>query len=259
MSGQLAGRVAVITGSGRGQGLVAAQLFAREGAKIIVNDLDQESVTKAVDSIIAAGGEAAGVAGDVANADDVQRVLAAAKEKFGRLDIIYNNAGIGFSATERMGIKMDDTVNCTVEDWQRILDINLTGVFLFCKFGIPLLHEGRGVIINTASIAALKGGGGAHAYTATKGGVVALTRSLAVTYGKQGVRANTICPGVIDTDMIQARMLSSNASRDAIASGTPVGRIGLPQDIAELALFLASDASSFITGQTIACDGGATA
>ncbi|WP_293679879.1 SDR family NAD(P)-dependent oxidoreductase [uncultured Phenylobacterium sp.] len=259
MSGQLAGRVAVITGSGRGQGLVAAQLFAREGAKIIVNDLDQESVTKAVDSIIAAGGEAAGVAGDVANADDVQRVLAAAKEKFGRLDIIYNNAGIGFSATERMGIKMDDTVNCTVEDWQRILDINLTGVFLFCKFGIPLLHDGRGVIINTASIAALKGARNAHAYTATKGGVVALTRSLAVTYGQQGVRANTICPGVIDTEMIQSVLLSSNATRDAIASGTPVGRIGTPRDIAELALFLASDASSFITGQTIACDGGATA
>ncbi|WP_293677187.1 SDR family NAD(P)-dependent oxidoreductase, partial [uncultured Phenylobacterium sp.] len=152
MTGQLAGRVAVITGSGRGQGLVAAQLFAREGAKIVVNDLDQESVTAAVDSILAAGGEAAGVAGDVANEDDVQRVLAEAKSRFGRLDIIYNNAGIGYSATERMGIKMDDTVNCTVEDWKRILDINLTGVFLFCKFGIPLLHDGRGVIINTASI-----------------------------------------------------------------------------------------------------------
>src|SRR5204863_5804464 len=112
--------------------------------------------------------------------------------------------------------------NCTVEDWKRILDINLTGVFLFCKFGIPLLHEGRGVIINTASIAALKGARNAHAYTATKGGVVALTRSLAVTYGKQGVRANTICPGVIDTDMIQARLLASNASRDATSNSTPV-------------------------------------
>ena len=259
MTGQLAGRVAVITGSGRGQGLAAAHLFAREGAKIVINDLDQESVTAAVDAVIAAGGEAAGVAGDVSNEDDVQRTLAEAQSRFGRLDIIYNNAGIGYSATERMGIKMDDTVNCTVEDWKRILDINLTGVFLFCKFGIPLLHEGRGVIINTASIAALKGARNAHAYTATKGGVVALTRSLAVTYGKQGVRANTICPGVIDTEMIQSVLLSSNATRDAISSGTPVGRIGTPTDIAELALFLASDASSFITGQTIACDGGATA
>jgi NAD(P)-dependent dehydrogenase (short-subunit alcohol dehydrogenase family) len=154
---------------------------------------------------------------------------------------------------------MDDTVNCTVSDWRRIIDINLTGVFLFCKFGIPLLHEGRGVVINTASIAALKGARNAHAYTAAKGGVVALTRSLAVTYGHQGVRANTICPGVIDTEMVQAHLLASNESRDAISQHTPVGRVGTPMDIARLALFLASDASGFITGQTIAIDGGVTA
>lgn len=259
MTGQLAGRVAVITGAGRGQGLAAARLFAQEGAKIVINDLDSASVDAAVNQISADGGEAAGAVGDVSSEADVVRILETARERFGRLDIIYNNAGIGYSAVERMGIQMDDTVNCTVADWQRIIDINLTGVFLFCKFGIPLLHEGRGVIINTASIAALKGAPNAHAYTAAKGGVTALTRSLAVTYGRQGVRANTICPGVIDTDMVQSKLLGSNQMRDAISQAMPVGRIGTPTDIAQLALFLASDASGFITGQTIACDGGATA
>lgn len=260
MSRQLEGRVALITGSGRGQGLAAAKLFAREGAKIVVNDLDEETVSAAVSAIQDEGGEAVAAVGDVSKSSDVQAALAVATEKFGGLDILFNNAGIGFSAKQRMGIAMDDLVSCTEDDWDRIIAINLTGVFLFCKYGIPqLIARGGGVVINTASIGALRGGGSAHAYGASKAAVVQLTRSVAVTYGRKGVRANCICPGVIDTDMIQSHMLASNSARDAISQATPVGRVGVPEDIAQLALYLASDISSFMTGQALAIDGGMTA
>src|SRR5229473_4134717 len=169
--GQLQDKVALITGAGRGQGLAAARRFAAEGARIVVNDLDPQSVKAAVESLRAAGGEAVEAVGDVSVSADVCRALAIAKDTFGGLDILYNNAGIGYSATKRFGVAMSDVVSCTEEDWRRILDINIGGVFLFCKYGIPLLIErGGGVILNTASIAALRGGPDAHAYTATKGG-----------------------------------------------------------------------------------------
>jgi meso-butanediol dehydrogenase / (S,S)-butanediol dehydrogenase / diacetyl reductase len=260
VSGQLEGRVAVITGAGRGIGFAAAQVFAREGAKLVVCASSDASVRAAVDSIVASGGEAVGVAGDVADSKHVQSVLAQAKGRFGGLDILYNNAGVGYSATERFGIGMDDTVACSEDSWRRVLDINLTGVFLFCKYGIPLLIErGGGVIINTASIGALRGARNAHAYMASKAGVISLTRSIAVTYGANGIRANTICPGVIDTEMVQSKLLPTEESRMAIAAATPVGRVGLAGDIAQMALFLASDGATFISGQTMVVDGGMTA
>jgi len=255
--GQLQGRVALITGSGRGQGLAAARRFAAEGARVVVNDLDPQSVKAAVESLRAAGGEAAEAVGDVSAAADVRRVLAVAKDTFGGLDILYNNAGIGYSATKRFGVAMSDVVSCTEEDWRRILDINIGGVFLFCKYGIPLLIErGGGVILNTASIAALRGGPDAHAYTATKGAVLALTRAVAVTYGPKGIRANTLCPGVIDTEMIHEALIGRDEVRAALARNTPLRRIGTAEDIAEVALFLVSDASHFITGEAFAVDGG---
>jgi NAD(P)-dependent dehydrogenase (short-subunit alcohol dehydrogenase family) len=260
MASELEGRVAIITGAGRGQGLAAAKLFVGEGAKVVINDLDQDSVDAAVASINKAGGQAIGAVGDISNGEQVRAVLAKTKDAFGGLDILYNNAGIGFSAKERMGIAMDDILNCTEEDWRRIIDINLTGIFLFCKYGIPMLIErGGGVVINTASIGALRGGPSAHAYGASKAGVVQLTRSIAATYGHKGVRANCICPGVIDTEMIQNHMLKAQGAREAISQRTPIGRIGTAEDIAQLALYLASDAASFMTGQAIAIDGGMTA
>jgi NAD(P)-dependent dehydrogenase (short-subunit alcohol dehydrogenase family) len=260
MPGQLEAKVAVITGAGRGQGLAAALLFAAEGARIVINDLDDGSVGTAVEAVRAAGGEAVGAPGDVSNAGDVQAVLRCAADAFGGIDILYNNAGIGYSATRRMGVGMDDIVSCTIEDWHRILDINLGGVFLFCKFGIPMLIErGGGSVINTASVAALKGSRNAHAYAASKGGIVALTRAMAVTYGRNGVRVNAICPGVIDTDMIRETLLGSDAQTTAIQRMTPMGRIGTADDIARMALFLASDAGQFVTGQAIPVDGGVTA
>lgn len=260
MPGQLAGKVAVITGSGRGQGLAAAMLFAAEGAKIVINDLDDGSVGTAVEAVRSVGADAVGAAGDVSVAGDVQRVLGRAAEAYGGIDILYNNAGIGYSATRRMGVGMDDIVSCTIEDWHRILDINLGGVFLFCKFGIPMLIErGGGSVINTASVAALKGSRNAHAYAASKGGIVALTRAMAVTYGRSGVRVNAICPGVIDTDMIHETLLGSDAQTTAIQRMTPMARIGTADDVAQMALFLASDAGAFVTGQAIPVDGGVTA
>ena len=255
--GQLQGRVALITGAGRGQGLAAARRFAAEGARIVVNDLDAESVKAAVDSIRATGSEAVGAVGDVSVSTDVRRALKVAQDTFGGLDILYNNAGIGYSATRRFGIAMSDILACTEEDWRRILDINVGGVFLFCKYGIPMLIErGGGVILNTASIAALRGGADAHAYTASKGAVVALTRAIAVTYGPRGVRANALCPGVIDTEMIHETLIEREEIRTALARNTPLRRIGTAEDIADVALFLVSDASRFITGGAFAVDGG---
>jgi NAD(P)-dependent dehydrogenase (short-subunit alcohol dehydrogenase family) len=226
----------------------------------VVNDLDASSVEAAVSDIRLAGGDAIPAVGDVSSSEAVRRILRTAMENFGGIDILYNNAAIGYSATHRMGIKMDDTVQCSEEDWARIVAINQTGVFLVCKYGIPhLIEQGGGVVINTASIGALRGATNAHAYAATKGAIVALTRSLARTYGASGVRANVICPGVIDTEMVQEFMLSTEKSKSRISQSTPVGRIGLPQDIANTALFLASDAASFISGQILVVDGGLTA
>jgi NAD(P)-dependent dehydrogenase (short-subunit alcohol dehydrogenase family) len=260
MTGQLHGKVAVITGAARGQGLAAAKLFAAEGASVVVNDLDPTSVEAAVESIRAAGGKAAGAVGDVSDPDDVQRVLRTAADSFGGLDVLYNNAGIGYSATARTGIGMDDVVSCSIEDWRRILDINLGSIFLFCKFGVPMLIErGGGSIINTASVAALRGSRNAHAYGASKGGIVALTRSLAVTYGRNSIRANAICPGIIDTEMIHETLLGSDAQVDMLRRMTPLREIGTADDVARVALFLASDAGKFVTGQAIPVDGGMTA
>jgi len=255
--GQLDNKVAIITGSGRGQGLVAARLFAKEGARIVVNDLDAESVDAAVGSIKDAGGEAAGAVGDVSKAADVQATLQAAQDAFGGFDILYNNAGIGYSATQRFGIAMSDVVNCTEDDWHRILDINVGGIFLFCKYGIPkLIERGGGIIINTASIAALRGGADAHAYTASKGAILALTRAVAVTYGPKGIRANTLCPGVIDTEMIHDALIDNSGISETLARSTPLKRNGTPEEVADVALFLASDQSRFVTGEAFAVDGG---
>ncbi len=256
----LAGRVAVITGSGRGQGLAAALRFAEEGASVVVNDLDDTTVKSAVAQILSAGGRAAGAVGSVSEPDDVQAMLRVARDEFDGLDILYNNAGIGFSAKGRMGIAMDDILNCTIDDWDRILDINLRGVFLCSKFAIPMLQErGGGVIINTASIAGLRGGPSVHAYSVSKAGVMMLTRCIASAYGKLGIRCNAILPGIIDTDMVHDTVLGTEGARQGVARRTPMGRIGAPEDIAATALFLASDAASFVTGQAIAVDGGLTA
>ena len=255
--GQLEGKIVVITGSGRGQGLAAARLFSAEGARIVVNDLDEESVDKAVAEIRAAGGEAEGSVGDISDADDVQRLLGVA-QSLGGLDVLYNNAGIGNSAVQRFGIGMADIVNCTLEDWNRVIAINLTGAFLTAKYGIPMLiARGGGSVINTSSIHGIIGCPSAHAYSATKGGLNAITRAIAVTYGPQGVRCNAILPGVVQTDMI-GDALAVPEIREAMVNAAPLRKAGTADDMAQAALWLASDASAFVTGQEIVVDGGAS-
>jgi NAD(P)-dependent dehydrogenase (short-subunit alcohol dehydrogenase family) len=255
--GQLDGKIAVITGSGRGQGLAAAHIFAREGAKVVVNDLDEESVDKAVAEIIAEGGEAKGAPADISKEEDVQRLLGVA-ESWGGLDVLYNNAGIGNSAVKRFGIGMEDIVNCTLEDWNRVISINLTGSFLTAKHGIPMIiARGGGSIINTSSIHGIIGCPSAHAYSATKGGLNAITRAIAVTYGPKGVRCNAILPGVVQTDMI-GDALAIPEVREAMVKAAPLRTAGTAEDMANAALWLASDNSKFVTGQEIVVDGGAS-
>jgi NAD(P)-dependent dehydrogenase (short-subunit alcohol dehydrogenase family) len=255
--GQLDGKIVVITGSGRGQGLAAAKIFAREGARIVINDLDSESVEKAVAEVRELGGEANGYAGDISDPDDVQALLAVA-QGMGGLDVLYNNAGIGNSATKRFGIEMTDLVNCTLEDWNRIIAINLTGSFLTCKYGIPMIIErGGGSIINTSSIHGIVGMTSAHAYSATKGALCAITRAIAITYGPQGVRCNAILPGVVQTDMIGDALAIAEV-REHMVNAAPLRKAGTAEDMANAALWLASDNAKFVTGQDIVVDGGAS-
>jgi NAD(P)-dependent dehydrogenase (short-subunit alcohol dehydrogenase family) len=258
-TGRLAGKTAIITGSGRGQGRAAALLFASEGANVVVNDLDPESVGGAVASIRDAGGVAVEAVGDISDAEVVKGIVDATLARFGAIDVLYNNAGIGFSATERMGIDMQDVVSATLPDWDRIMAINLNSVFYFCKYTLPSMIERRaGSIINTASTAAVRGSLRAHAYAASKGGIVALTHSIAATYGPYGVRANAICPGAIDTEMIRSRLLGDGQQVQAVINHVPLRAIGTPNDVAYAALYLASDESKYVTSQSINVDGGTT-
>jgi NAD(P)-dependent dehydrogenase (short-subunit alcohol dehydrogenase family) len=252
---RLAGKVALITGSGSGQGRAAALLFAREGARIIVSDVNVEGGEETVRLVGKAGGEAIFHAADVSKAAEVEALVRAATRAYGGLHVLYNNAAIWG------GGGLDDFVTDLAEDgWDRIVAVNLKGVFLCCKYGIPaLIASGGGAVINTASAAGLIGSRNrSHAYSATKGGVIALTRAMAVAYARRGVRVNAICPGGVDTPMI-ASMIDTEDRERRFAQAHPLGRLGTPEDIAYCALYLASDESSWVTGAIFPVDGGFTA
>lgn len=249
----LVGKVALVTGAGSGIGRAIAQLFAKEGARVVVLDCDEVAGLNTVDAIVNAGGAAISCHGDVAKSEDVQRAVARTLERYGRLSVLVNNAAVQVLAK---------LVETSEEVWDRIQDVNLKGVFLGCKYAIPaMLKSGGGSIVNIASVLGLVGDPDLAAYCAAKGGVIALTKVAALTYGPQGVRVNCICPGDVETPLVQsyfdkdpdpARLRAEVSSRYALR------RIATPDEIANAALFLASDASSFVTGSTLVVDGALT-
>jgi NAD(P)-dependent dehydrogenase (short-subunit alcohol dehydrogenase family) len=249
--GRLDGKVALITGAAGGLGRVAAELFAREGARVVVADVADGS--DAVDAIGAAGGEATYVHCDVTDAASVSAAVAAAVARYGGLHVLYNNAGISPADD-------DDPVTTPEETFRRVLDVNVTGVYLCCKHGIPaLLASGGGAIVNVASFVAWMGAATPQiAYTSSKGAVVAMTREIAVIYARRGIRANALCPGPVLTPLL-AKFLSDEDKRRRRLVHIPMGRFGEPTEIANAALFLASDESSFMTGASLIVDGGITA
>jgi len=253
---KLDGRVALITGAGSGIGRATALLFAEEGAKIAVADCASEGGQETVELIKAAGGQAIFVAADVSKAVDVEMMVNITMDTFGRLDILFNNAGVG-------GL-MIPTWDTTEEAWDSVIDINLKGVFLGSKYALPvMISQGGGVIINTASITAIVGAPGLPAYCASKGGVAQLTKTIALESAKHNIRVNCICPGMIQTAMSDSPFLADAADRQAhiqaFLETIPLGRLGRPEDIAKTALFLASDDSSYMTGAALVVDGGRTA
>ncbi len=249
---RLKGKTALITGAGSGIGRLAAEMFAREGAQILAADVKEGPLKETAASVEGAGGSIIALAVDVARAEGVQGAVAAGVKAFGKLDVLYNNAGI-FPDEDTSVVETEEAV------LQRVLDVNLKGVWLCCKYGIPeLIKAGGGSVINIASFAALVGGTAPRdAYTASKGAVLSLTRSLAVQYGPHKVRANAICPGPILTPMLEKLDRSEEENLKRLHR-IPLGRFGRAEDIVYAGLYLASDESSWTTGMTLIVDGGIT-
>ena len=247
----LKGKVAIITGSTGGMGESAAYLFAKNGAKVVVTGRREEEGKRVVSKIKKSGGQAIYIKLDVSNEDSVKNMIQEAIKKYGKIDVLYNNAGV-----ESQGL----ITNASEEEINKIFNINIKGVMYCAKHAIPHMKK-DGSIINTASIAGLIGFPNLVIYGATKGAVVSLTRDLALDYAKEGIRVNCICPGIIWTDMVK-KYLDESPDKEAVKKqltlSTPLGRIGTPEEVSELALFLASDKSSFITGAIIPIDGGYT-
>ncbi len=250
---QLDGKVALITGAGSGIGRESALLFASEGSAVVVVDIDDKGGEETVAAVRASGGRAIYVHADVAKPDDCARMVASAESAFAKLNVLFNNAGI-------MHGRDDDAVSTDEAIWDLTMAVNAKGVFLGCKYGIPALRRaGGGSIINTASFVAVMGAATPQiAYTASKGAVLALTRELAVVHARENIRVNALCPGPLRTEMLM-KFLDTEEKRRRRLVHIPMGRFGLAQEIAQAALFLASDASSFITGTSFLVDGGITA
>jgi NAD(P)-dependent dehydrogenase (short-subunit alcohol dehydrogenase family) len=249
---RLKDKVALITGAASGIGQATALLFGQEGAKVMCADIDGEGAERVARQIADSGGEAASLQADVSQAADAERMVRETAERWGRLDVLVNNAGIYFVLP---------LTQVPEEEWDRLMGINLKGVYLGCKYAIPqMVRQGKGAIVNTASIAGLRGFANWTTYCASKGGVVQLTKALAMEVARMNVRVNAVCPGIIDTGMLDQAVAMQGVGKAELAAtigeSHPMGRIGQPEEVAAAILFLASDEASFITGVPLSVDGG---
>lgn len=252
VAGRLDGKCALVTGAASGIGLQAARLFAAEGARVAVADRDAAAARTAADAINAEGGTAVAVAMDVSVGPEVEAAVATAERELGGLHVLFNNAGI-FPGDDGNPVDTPEAV------WDQVMNVNLKGVFLGCKYGIPaLLRSGGGSIVNTASFVAVMGAATSQiAYTASKGGVLAMTREIAVEYARRGIRANALCPGPVNTPLLE-ELLADPAARARRLVHVPMGRLAEAHEIARAALFLASDDASYVNGTTFLVDGAIT-
>jgi NAD(P)-dependent dehydrogenase (short-subunit alcohol dehydrogenase family) len=248
---RLADKVCVITGGGGGMGRVAALVFAREGAKVVVAEVSQGAGDGTAQAVKDAGGQASAVEADVSKEDDARAMVQHAIDTYGRIDVLYNNAGIMPAADHSV-------VDTDVATWDKVMAVNVRGVFLGCKFAIPrMVEQGSGSIINIASFVALLGCSVPQdAYTASKGAILSLTRSLAVQFGPNGVRSNAICPGPVETPLLMDWLVKDEEAKRIRLARNPTGRFGKPEEIVNMALYLASDESRWTNGASLVVDGG---
>lgn len=254
MTDRLAGKVALITGGASGQGREAALRFAAEGAKVALSDVQEEGGVRTMHLVQENGGDACFVPADVSMESGARDMVEAALRQYGALHVLYNNAGVIGEGRDGLVTDID------IDAWAFILNVNLRGIFLCAKYGVPaLIDAGGGSVINTASVAGLIGSpNSGHAYAASKGGVIALTRAMAASYAKYQVRVNAICPGTLETPMTANLLQMDDRHREIIAQH-PLGRLGVASDIVHLAVYLAADESAWVTGGVFTVDGGRTA
>ncbi len=254
MPSTLQDKVALVTGAGSGIGRASSLVLAREGAKVVVSDVNAEGAEATLSIIKDQGGDGIFIHADVSKTADVEALVAGVVSAYGRLDCAYNNAGIEGYVEGRLHEYPEDV-------WDRLIDINLKGVWLCMKHEIPqMLHQGGGAIVNTASVAGLVGSRSLSAYVASKHGVVGLTKAAALEYARDGIRVNAVCPGIIDTPMVRRLIAGRDDDYEAtIPARQPIGRLGTPEEIAESVAWLCSDAASLVTGLAMAVDGGITA
>lgn len=257
--GRLQNKVALITGAGSGIGESCMQIFAKEGATLFGVSRTKSKVDAIVADVEKAGGKAKSMGGDMSKEEDCKASVEACIAAFGRIDILVNNAGLGYSHAQRSPHSMDPIETTPTDKWREVMGVNLDSIFFMSKFAIPHMRKsGGGSIINVASILGLVGNHDAHTYTAAKGAIVNLTRSMAITYAADNIRANTLAPGYIDTPLI-ASVVHVFDDPATAKSLSPMGRAGRPEEIAYGALFLASDEASFCTGSVLVIDGGTLA